>query len=106
MAYEHILLSWRRLQWVKHVCKVLLYSYGLERLIIVCGHLNNSPFFVVYGRDPLLPNGSLLDKSPATYLLDVCEYRTELLLTPKKTHALALESIRNAQEKQRKFYDQ
>ena len=36
----------------------------------------------------------------------MCEYRTELLLTLKKTHALALKSIRNAQEKQRKFYDQ
>ena len=77
------------------MCKVSLYSYGLERLIIACGHLTNSPFFMVYGSNPQLPTGSLLDKSPATYLLDVCDYPTELLLTLKKTHTLALESIRN-----------
>ena len=36
----------------------------------------------------------------------MCDYRTELFSTLRKTHALALESIHNAQEKQRKFYNQ
>ena len=36
----------------------------------------------------------------------MCDYRTELFSTLKKAHALALESIHNAQEKQRKFYYQ
>ena len=84
------------------ILPLLLFAYRS----VVQESTKESPFFMMYGCDPRLPTGSLLDKSPATYPLDMCDYRTELFSTLKKTHALALESIHNAQEKQRKFYDQ
>lgn len=65
-----------------------------------------SPFFLVYGRDPRLPTAMSLEQSIPTYPVDVEDYRTELLTTLRKTRELAMESIRKAQDKQRRFYDQ
>ena len=57
----------------------------------------------MYGRDPRLPTGSLLEQSPAP--VDAEDYRTELVSTLVKTRKLALESVHKAQDKQRTFYD-
>ena len=89
------------MEWDKKL-PLLLFAY----CSIVQESTKESPFFMMYGRDLRPPTGSLLDKSPATYSLDVYDYRTELFSTLKKTHALALESIHNAQKKQQKFFDQ
>ena len=59
----------------------------------------------MYGRDPRLPTGSLLEQLPAAYPVDAEDYRTELVSILIKTCELALESIQKAQEKQRRFYD-
>ena len=64
-----------------------------------------SLFFLLYGRDPRFPTGTLLDPSDTTYLIDADDYRTELLINLSKAQKLALESIKQAQEKQRTFYD-
>ena len=47
VAYKHTLLSWQWLGWVQNVCIVSLsyvlvqQNYGLECVMIACGHLNN-----------------------------------------------------------------
>ena len=51
VAYEHTSLSWQWLWQVRNVCKVslsyvLVYqSYGVEYIIITCGHLTNMQGF-------------------------------------------------------------
>ena len=64
-----------------------------------------SPFFLLYGRDPRLPTGSVLDEVEPAYLVDMEDYRTEFLVGLAKTKKLALENIRQAQAKQKEFYD-
>ena len=82
------------MEWDKRL-PLLLFAYRS----VIQESTKESPFFLVYGRDPQLPTGSLLEQSPTTYPVDVEDYRTELLCTLKKTHAFGLESIRKAQEK-------
>ena len=65
-----------------------------------------SPFLLVYERDPRLPTSTPLEQSPAMYPVDPVEdYQTELLTTLKKAHELAMESICKTQEKQCRYYD-
>ena len=63
------------------------------------------PFFLLYGRDPRLPTGSVLDEVEPAYLVDMKDYRTEFLVGLAKAKKLALENIRQAQAKQKEFYD-
>ena len=65
-----------------------------------------SPFFLLYGRDPRLPSGSILDQTRPEYLVDMEDYRTELMVNLKSARELALSSIREAQRKQKTAYDQ
>ena len=88
------------MEWDKRL-PLLLFAYRS----VVQESTKESPFFLVYGRDPRLPTSTLLEQSPAMYPVDVEDYRTELLTTLKKAHELAMESICKAQEKQRKYYD-
>ena len=89
------------IEWDKRL-PLLLFAY----CSVIQESMKESPFFLVYRRDPQLPTGSLLEQFPRAYPVDVGDYRTELLCTLKKTHTLVLESIRKAQEKQKRFYDQ
>ena len=59
----------------------------------------DSPFLLLYGGDPRLPTGTLLEQSCTTYLVDIDDYKTELLINLKKARELALESIKAAQER-------
>ena len=88
------------MEWDKRL-PLLLFAYRS----MVQESTNESPFFLVYGRDPRLPTSTLLEQSPAMYPVDVEDYRTELLTTLKKAHELAKESICKAQEKQHRYYD-
>ena len=64
-----------------------------------------SQSFSVYGCDPRLPTGALLEQSLATNPVDMEDYQTELLTTLKKTRQSARESIQKVQEKQHGFYE-
>ena len=64
-----------------------------------------SPFFLLYVRDPRLPTDSVLGSTTEAYLVDMEDYRSEFLISLAKAQKLALEHIRKAQAKQKKFYD-
>ena len=64
-----------------------------------------SPFFLLYGRDPRLPSGSMLDQTRPEYLVDMEDYRAELLVNLKTARELALVNIKEAQQKQKTAYD-
>ena len=68
------------MEWDKRL-PLLLFAYRS----IVQESTRESPFFLVYGRDPRLPTGSLLEQSPATYPVDAEDYRTGLVSTLVKT---------------------
>ena len=65
-----------------------------------------SPFFLLYGRVPRLPSGSILDQARPEYLVDMEDYRTELLVNVRAARELALVNIKEAQQKQKVAYDQ
>ena len=88
------------MEWDKQL-PFLLFAYRS----VVQESTKESPFFLLYGRDPRLPTGTLLEQSRTTYLVDLDDYRTELVINLKKARELALKSIKEAQEKQRSQYD-
>ena len=53
-----------------------------------------SPFFLLYGRDPRLPTGSELEDVRPKYLVDMDDYKTELVVNMAKTQKIALANIR------------
>ena len=53
-----------------------------------------SPFFLLYGRDPRLPTESVLGSTTEAYLVDMEDYRSEFLINLAKAQKLALEHIR------------
>ena len=59
-----------------------------------------SPFFLLYGRDPRLRTGTLPEQSRTTYLVDLDNYRTELVVNLKKAWELTSKSIKEAQQNQ------
>ena len=64
-----------------------------------------NPFFLLYGRDPHLPTESVLGSTNEAYLVDIEDYKSELLISLAKTQKLALENIGKTQAKQKLFYD-
>ena len=88
------------MEWDKRLPLLLLAYLSVEQ-----DSTKESPFFLLYGRDPWLPSGADLDVPLPTYPLDVEDYWAELFVTVKKARELALDSIRKSQEKQQKFYD-
>lgn len=86
-------------EWDKQI-PFLLFTYRST----IQESTRESPFFLLYGRDPRLPTGSVLDQIRPGYLVDLDDYRTELLVNLAQAWKLALESIREAQKKQKAFY--
>lgn len=50
----------------------LLFAYRS----VVQETTKESPFFLLYGRDPRLPSETLLEQTRTTYLVDLNDYRT------------------------------
>ena len=78
--------------------QLLLFAYRM----MVQESTRESPFFLLYGRDPRLPTGTQLDGARKEHLVDMDDYRTELVMSMAK---IALENICRAQRKQKEFYD-
>ena len=64
-----------------------------------------SPFFLLYGRDPRLPTESVLSPSKSRQLTDLKEYGTELAVKMSQAWELARQSVGKAQKRQKAFYD-
>lgn len=88
------------LEWDQQL-PTLLFAYRS----MVQESMRESPFFLLYGRDPRLPTESVLGTLNEVYLVDMDDYRNEFLITMSKAQKFALENIRRAQEKEKRFYD-
>ena len=64
-----------------------------------------SPFFLLYGRDPRLPTESAVYQDKARRLVDLKEYGTELANHLAEAWESARQCIRKAQKKQKDHYD-
>ena len=64
-----------------------------------------SPFYLLYGRDPRIPTATVLSQERSVYEADVQDYSRELALNLSTAWKLAQENIRGAQMKQKKQYD-
>lgn len=64
-----------------------------------------SPFFMLYGRDPQLPTEQALSKPIDRCYLDADDYKSELVLNLSEAWERAQQNVRKAQKKQRKQHD-
>ena len=64
-----------------------------------------SPFFLLYGRDPRLPTEEALTQPRTRYQVDLDDYKTELTDGLTTAWNLAQNQIRKSQQRQKKYYD-
>lgn len=64
-----------------------------------------SPFFLLYGRDPRLPTEEALSPPQTRQVLDIDDYRSELTTGFSEAWKLAQENVRKAQQKQKRHHD-
>ena len=64
-----------------------------------------SPFFLVYGRDARLPTETVLSHVRNPYMVDIDDYKVDLLANLSLAWRLAAENIQAAQNRQKKYYD-
>ena len=86
--------------WDAHL-PYLLFAYRVSAQ----ASTRESPFFLVYGRDARLPTETVLSYQRNPYMVDVNDYKTELLSSLSVAWKLAADNIRVAQSRQKKYYD-
>ena len=64
-----------------------------------------SPFFLLYRRDPRLPTEEALSPPQIRQVLDIDDYRSELTTGFSEAWKLAQENVRKAQQKQKRHHD-
>ena len=64
-----------------------------------------SPFFLLYGRDPRLPTEEALSPPQTRQVLDIDDYRSELTIGFSEAWKLAQENVHKAQQKQKRHHD-
>ena len=80
---------------------LLLFAYRLS----VQYSTRESPFFLLYGRDPWIPTSTVLSQTWSIYNIDPGDYRTELAVSMAEAWKLAGDNIARAQQAQKKKYD-
>ena len=86
--------------WDRHLSYVL-YAYRVS----VQESTKESPFFLLYGRDPALPTLDALSRERTPYMIDVDDYKTELCTGLNSAWKLAQQNIENVQRHQKSSYD-
>ena len=86
--------------WDRHL-PYLLYAYRST----VQSSTRESPFFLLYGRDPRLPLDTTLSQPSTPYMIDVDDYKTELVAGLSDAWKLAGEQVKLAQQRQKSQYD-
>ena len=79
----------------------LLFAYRVS----VHESTKESPFYLLYGRDPRLPSEAILNQPSSPYIVDSSDYSVELTSSLSSAWALAREKIQIAQFNQKKQYD-
>ena len=90
----------RACDWDRHL-PYLLFSYRVS----VQDSTKESPFFLIYGRDPRLPTESALSQPRTAYMVDIDDYKTEFVTSLSEAWKIAQENIKVAQTKQKTQYD-
>ena len=65
-----------------------------------------SPFYLLFGRNPRLPTESTLTQPRSVYTIDLDDYKTALISNLGSAWEAAKTSIQSAQNKQKLYYDQ
>ena len=86
--------------WDQHL-PYLLFAYRSS----VQESTRESPFCLLYGRDPRIPTETVLSKPVSPYLVDVEDYRCDLVSRMSSAWSLARDRIEHAQEAQKFQYD-
>ena len=86
--------------WDKHL-PYILFAYGAA----VHASTRESPFYMLYGRDPRLPDATVLSQIPSPYLVDSDDYKEELTTSLTTAWTAAKACIKGAQDKQKRAYD-
>ena len=86
--------------WDKHL-PYILYAYRVS----VQESIRESLFFMFCGRDPTLPTLDALSHARTPYMVDVDDYKTELLTGLNSAWKLAQDNIKIAQDRHKKTYD-
>ena len=86
--------------WDKHLPYVL-YAYRAT----VQESTRESPFYLLYGRDPVLPMLDALSHERTPYMIDLDDYKNELLTALTSTWKLANTNISTAQDRQKITFD-
>ena len=79
----------------------LLFAYRLSAQ----ESTSESPFFLLYGRDARPPTETAVTHVRNPYLVDIDDYREDLLSNLSLAWKLAAENIRRAQKSQKRYYD-
>lgn len=86
--------------WDEHL-PFLLFAYRAA----MHDSTKESPFFLLYGRDPRIPSESVLNQQVSKYVVDNQDYRHDLVDSFNTAWTLAREHIKGAQERQKCSYD-
>ena len=91
---------WDR-DWDDHL-DFLLFAYRISAQ----ESTKESPFFLMYGRDPRITTETLLTQSRSQYAADADDYKIDLCSSFSVAWRLARENIEKAQVAQKNYYDQ
>ena len=79
----------------------LLFAYRAN----VQDSTKESPFFLLYGRDPRIPSDSALNSPSSPYMVDLEDYKSELANNLSDAWAIARANTQEAQAHQKRQYD-
>ncbi len=87
--------------WDQHLPHVLfVYRASLQE------STRESPFYLLYSRDPQLPTSSALSQPKTRYQVDLDDYKTNLTVSLSAAWEMARMELKKAQSKQKRYYDQ